>query len=213
MQKRIITIDGTAASGKGTVAKIIADKLHLDYFDSGIVYRKLAHDLMHSGIALNDTANILAYLQEFDLNIDPEELPKLRTDEVSKGASIVAAIATVREKLIQLQRNFAANSENGLVADGRDMGTVIFPDAEFKFFLTAKIEERAKRRYNQLRLENNNVIFAQVVKDLRDRDQRDASRSSAPMKPALDAVVIDSSHMAINEVVDRIINRINDKQV
>jgi CMP/dCMP kinase len=215
----LITIDGPSGSGKGTVARQVADKLGWRLLDSGALYRLVGLAAFKRNVEFTDHATlsqIAAQLNvRFGMNaagqeqiwLDEDEVSgEIRTEAAGERASIVAAIPGVRAALMERQRRFAAPP--GLVADGRDMGTVVFPDALLKVYLTASAEERARRRYNQLKDKVLGVslaaLFEQVARDVAERDRRDLSRPIAPLKPATDAVIVDSTSMTVDEVVERV---------
>ena len=212
----VIAVDGPSGSGKGTVSRIISEKLGWDLLDSGAMYRLLALDCLKNQIDLENEAEVAQTAvqmviefknckesQEIKVFLDGEDVTKeLRLETTGNAASKVAANPSARAALLQKQRDFAVAP--GLVADGRDMGTVVFPDAKLKIFLTASAEERAKRRYKQLKQNGFDVNLAALLKEIEERDERDMNRSSAPLKPADDALIIDSSAMTIDEVVGNI---------
>jgi len=212
----VITVDGPSGSGKGTISRQIAHQLQWQFLDSGALYRLVALGAMQNGIGLDDAKALAEYARELDVQFvshDPAEEPvillddqdvteDIRTETCGNAASKVAALPAVREALLQRQRDF--RQAPGLVADGRDMGTTVFPDAELKIFLTASAEERAKRRHKQLKEKGIDVNLAALVKDITERDERDGSRASSPLKPADDAVTLDSSVMGIDEVMDKV---------
>ena len=193
----IIAIDGPAASGKGTIAKRLAAHYGFKHLDSGLLYRGVGMAVMVQG-KLDDRAAAIGAAQAYDPVRFPED--DLKSDEVAKAASIVAAIPEVRAALVALQRNFAA-SKPGAVIDGRDIGTVIAPDAEVKIYVTATPEERARRRILELRGRGQTVDEAAVLADIRARDDRDMNRAVAPLKRAPDAVLLDTTHLGIDPSV------------
>ena len=206
----VITIDGPTASGKGTVAQILAGKLHFHYLDSGALYRLTALSVMRSGINPDDTGQIASiasslpcHFEKQRIFLDKEEVTDaIRTEAIGNMASKIAAFPVVRRALINLQTGF--RKAPGLVADGRDMGTVVFPDAELKIFLTASVDVRAERRYKQLLEKGISDNMDSLRRDLIERDRRDTERKEAPLVPAVDAVTLDSSVMSIDETVERI---------
>jgi cytidylate kinase len=191
----IIAIDGPAASGKGTLGKRLAAHYGLRHLDTGQIYRAVAQALLESGSPMTDDTAAIAAAR----SLDPARLDDsvLKTDEVGNLASIVSAIPQVREALLTFQRDFAAQPP-GAVLDGRDIGTVIAPDAEVKIFLTASPEERARRRVIDHRDRGLNVDEATILADIKKRDERDASRAVAPFKPAPDAHLLDTTYLDID---------------
>jgi len=215
----VVTIDGPSGTGKGTIATLMARELEWHYLDSGALYRAVAWAAGREGVRLDaakaaELGELARHLGiRFEptaegpvrIFIDDEEVTQaLRTGEISEGASVVAAMEPVREGLLALQRGF--NREPGLVADGRDMGTVVFPDAPAKLFLTATPEERAVRRYEQLRGQGVDVTLDRIRDELRQRDERDARRTVAPLRPADDAYVVDTTEISIEEVLAEVLN-------
>lgn len=207
----VIAIDGPAASGKGTIAAAVARALGLHYLDSGSLYRLVALKAFESGTSLNDEAALAGAAAGLDVTFDQESVrldgddvtAAIRTEAVSAGASQVAVHRAVRRALFDRQRAFARPP--GLVADGRDMGTVVFPDAALKVFLTASSEERARRRHKQLIAKGISVTMESLLRDIRERDARDAGRAAAPLKPAADAVLLDTTNLTIDEAIDRVL--------
>lgn len=197
-----IAVDGPAASGKGTLARRLAEDFDLNYLDTGSLYRAVGMRVLY---AEKDPYDVVAAVAAAN-SIKEQDLanPKIRSERIGKAASIVSAIPEVREALLKYQQDFARNTK-GAVLDGRDIGTVICPDAHFKFFITASLEARAKRRHKQLSEYGIAVDYESVKKDLEERDIRDAKRKAAPLKPASDAVVIDTTDLSANEVYSQIL--------
>ncbi len=214
----VITIDGPSGSGKGTISHAVARELGFHFLDSGALYRVLAYAARQRGIALDDEAALAELAGKLDIHfpadgendavlLDGESVgDEIRTEAAGAGASQVAALPAVRRALLQRQRNF--RQPPGLVADGRDMGTVVFPDADAKFFLTASAEERARRRYNQLKEKGKESPYDTILADIRARDERDSGRSVAPLKPAEDAEIIDTTSLDIPTTVARVLGTV-----
>ncbi len=207
----VITIDGPSASGKGTVAARVARALGFHFLDSGALYRLTALAALKAGVALDDEAGVAklaaALPARFDGGAvwlgDENVTDAIRAEAVGEGASKVAALPAVRAALLERQR--AYRQAPGLVADGRDMGTVIFPDAVAKVYLTASAEARAERRYKQLIEKGNSASLPALVADMQARDARDATRAVAPLKPAPDALLLDTTHMDIESAVQAVL--------
>lgn len=210
----VIAIDGPSASGKGTVAKRVANALGFHYLDSGALYRIVAFATQQQAIDWKDENNVAECAKTLaiqfvgdDVLVNQQNVSDgIRTEHIGQGASIVAAHPKVRGALFELQRNFCQSP--GLVADGRDMGTVIFPQAQLKIFLTASTETRAKRRYQQLL--NANVADARyeaILADLQARDARDQNRASAPLIQAEDAILLETDHLNIEEAVQFVLEK------
>lgn len=197
----VVAIDGPAASGKGTLARRLAEYFDLEYLDTGSLYRAVGMKTVYAGHDPHDRKAALEAAQ----NIDAEDLanPRLRQERIGQAASVVSAFPEVREALLDFQRRFAA-SGRGAVLDGRDIGTVVCKDADFKFFITATLYARAKRRHKELQGQGIEVVFESVLEDLRERDERDEKRSVAPLVPAEDAVIIDSSALDASTVFDKV---------
>ncbi|KAF7598085.1 MAG: cytidylate kinase [Candidatus Dactylopiibacterium carminicum] len=211
MSAPIIAIDGPTASGKGTVAGRIAEHLGWHYLDSGAIYRLLALAALRRGIALEDEAELAELASTLDARfvgesilLDGEDVSlELRREETGNAASRLAVLPAVREALLARQQAF--RQVPGLVADGRDMGSVVFPDAALKIFLTASAEARAERRYKQLIEKGLPANITSLLQDIQARDARDSARAVAPLKPCEDAVVLDSTALSIEEVIRQIL--------
>tara|TARA_Y100001970_G_scaffold67157_1_gene85610 strand:- start:5836 stop:6474 length:639 start_codon:yes stop_codon:yes gene_type:complete len=196
----VIAIDGLAGSGKGTIAKNISSFYNFPHLDSGILYRSVAYLCHKGGENVFDEKIVLKYAQ--NLNIEEIDVDKLRTEEIDEISSKISSFSSVRESLKIFQLNFKKihSDKSGIVVDGRDITTVIFPDAEIKFYVTASLKDRANRRFEDLVLNNPKIDKKLVIKELQKRDQRDMERSIAPLKIAKDAIVIDTSDLKIEEV-------------
>ncbi|MBY0532483.1 MAG: (d)CMP kinase [Xanthobacteraceae bacterium] len=190
----IITVDGPAASGKGTLAKRLAKHYGLPHLDTGLLYRGVGYLMLQGNHALDDAAAAARIARALDLSKFDHET--LRTDAVGEAASLVAAIPGVRAALLKLQQDFA-RQPGGAVLDGRDTGTVIAPDADVKLFVTASPEERARRRHIELAARKTPAEYCEVIADIKKRDERDSGRSIAPLKPASDAVLLDTTQLDI----------------
>ncbi|MEZ5557137.1 MAG: (d)CMP kinase [Pseudomonadales bacterium] len=207
----VIAIDGPSGSGKGTVAARVAEHLGWHLLDSGALYRIVAAVALERAIALDDAQALEALARGLSIRFDGTRVwvddadlsERIRHEDVSAGASQVAALQVVRDAILALQR--AQRRPPGLVADGRDMGTVVFVDAPLKVYLDATPEVRAERRYNQLKNKGLSVSLAALLANLRERDERDRGRAVAPLRPAKDAILIDSTHLTIDEVVARVL--------
>ena len=215
----IITIDGPAAAGKGTLAGAIAQKYKYAYFDTGMVYRAVGLLMILNGKDLSDETSATEYASNltFPQMMELSKNPEFRSAKGGQAASIVSAIKDVRAKLLAMQQNFALNpvfadgtKANGVVYDGRDTGTVVCPKAELKLFITATPEVRAQRRFAEFQQKGSNLTYEEVLADIKARDERDSNRSTAPLKPADDAIIVDTSDLTIAEVfahVDEIIKK------
>jgi CMP/dCMP kinase len=213
----IITIDGPSGSGKGTVSRAVAKALGFSLLDSGALYRLVALAGLKAGLSLDDGAALARLARQLDIRFGStsdgseqiwlcgEDVTQaIRTEEAGNNASKVAALIPVREALLGRQRRFAENG--GLVADGRDMGTVVFPDASLKIFLVADADERAQRRYKQLKEKGVPASLADLSQEIAERDRRDANRSVAPLVASSDAVLLDSTHLSVDEVVAKVLS-------
>jgi CMP/dCMP kinase len=217
----VVTIDGPGGSGKGSLASSIAGTLDFHLLDSGAIYRLLALKAQRLGIDLDDEEGLLGVLEDFNIRfetgaqelaipfLDGEDVAQqLRLESAGDAASKVARHGRVREGLLNVQRAFF--KPPGLVADGRDMGTVVFPQARFKFFLWASVEIRAQRRYKQLINMGLSANIAQLQADMEERDERDRNRSASPLVPAEDALVVDSSMLDLGQVAELVLSHIRD---
>ncbi len=224
-QAPVITIDGPSGSGKGTIAGLLAKQLGWSLLDSGALYRLLAFAAQNHGVDLTNEEAMKLLAAHLDVQfvaaddgqgqriiLEGEEVTDaIRNEQIGAGASLVASLPAVREALLQRQRAF--QEMPGLVADGRDMGTVVFPDAPLKVFLTASAEERARRRYLQLKAKGDDVNLASLLDEIRARDERDTQRAVAPLKPALDAIQLDSTELSIEQVLERILSEVADRDL
>ena len=209
-----IAIDGPAGAGKSTIAKILAARLGILYLDTGAMYRAVGYKAIKSGVSVSDLAAVENMLKNTTVDVKVEDGVQhvyldgedvsgvIRTPEVSRAASDISALPPVRHAMVDLQRIIAAKQDT--VLDGRDVGTFVLPNAEHKFFLTASVEERAKRRYKELVGRGENCDFEKIRKDIETRDYNDSHRALAPLKKADDAVEVDTTFMTIEEVADKL---------
>lgn len=217
----VITVDGPSGAGKGTLCHAIAEKLNFDFLDSGAIYRILALAALKKGIDLTDENKLAELGRHLNVQFIPENgeihvildgenvRDQIRTAEAGQNASKIAVYPKVREALLQRQRDFS--SEKGLVADGRDMGTIVFPNAQIKFFLEASPEERTKRRVKQLQEKGFNANFDEILAEIKERDFRDRNREVAPLVPAPDAKLLDSTNLSIDQVIEQALAYIKSK--
>src|SRR6056300_77589 len=210
----LITIDGPAGSGKGTIAKQLSQELKLNYLDSGAIYRILGFYLKENNIPIDNDALVkesilkakIQFIEDTIYLNDRDVTDAIRTESIAKMASLIAAKKTVRESILDLQRSFL--KKPGLVAEGRDMGTVVFPEAKYKFFLTATVEERARRGYKQLISKGFDVNIPDLVVEIQERDFRDINRTISPLVPAANAVIIDTTKLSPSQAVEFILGNI-----
>lgn len=209
-----IAIDGPAGAGKSTISKEIAKRLGYVYIDTGAMYRSVGLAALRSGATVTSEIELEPIIENIDIGIENTEsgqrfllngedvTEKIREKEVSVAASDVATVPAVRLKLVEIQRDLARSRD--VVMDGRDIGTYVLPDAELKIFLTASVDERARRRYEELKLKDKSVSLESVKRDIINRDRNDSEREFAPLKPADDSVILDSTELGIEEVMDKV---------
>jgi len=215
----VISIDGPSASGKGTVAQLVADKLGFYYLDSGALYRVVAFAAQQENIAWDNAEAVAECAKALHIQFKSGQVylnnsdisDEIRTEAMGKGASQVAVHSPLRTALIDLQHSF--RQPPGLVADGRDMGTVIFPDAQLKVFLTASTEVRAQRRYQQLLSKNQPADYDNILLDLQERDARDKGRASAPLVMAQDAILLETDNLSISEAVNVVLESFHKSKI
>lgn len=220
----IIAIDGPSGAGKSTLGKILAKKLKLLYLDTGAMYRAVGLAVLEAGVNFDDAAKTAAIARDAGIELvgEPENLQvflngkdvsaEIRTNEVGQAASIVSTVSEVRKILVDHQRNLGQSAPNGCVLDGRDIGTVVFPNATVKFFLTAKPEARAQRRYMEDVEKGRAATYEQTFIEINQRDERDVSREDSPLKIADDAVVIDTSELDLTEVFEQMMAVVRERQ-
>ena len=205
-----IAVDGPSGAGKSTIAKAIAAKLKIDYIDTGAMYRAVGYKMLRDGVPLDDLNKLAAMLDATDIDFSEGDIildgeivnDKIRTPEMSRQASACSAIGIVRTKLVDIQRRMG--ERKSVIMDGRDIGTNVMPDAEYKFFITASAEERARRRFDELMEKGGDVSYEQVLADIKARDHNDSTRKINPLRKADDAVEIDTTRMTIDEVVNSV---------
>ncbi len=219
----IIAIDGPSGAGKSTLGKLLAKKFGLLYLDTGAMYRAVGLAVLENGISIDDSDGVAAIAENCDIKLvgDPENLQiilngrdvstAIRTNEVGQAASKVSTISEVRRILVDHQRELGLESESGAVLDGRDIGSVVFPNADIKFFLTADPEARARRRYEEDLEKGRAVSFEHTFEEIKERDHRDATRSDSPLVTADDAIEIDTSNLSLDQVFERMIESVGTK--
>ncbi len=217
----IITIDGPAGSGKSTAARLLALKLNASFLDTGAMYRAVTLAAMQASVNMNDENELLGVIKtnKFEFSVTDDETSvsingidfteQIRTPQVTANARYIASVPNVREKLVEMQRQFAVSLQT-IVTEGRDQGTVAFPDADLKFYLVADSAERAKRRQAQLRAKVSDQTLEQIQKAIEERDKSDKNRAVGPLKPAEDAVIIDTTHLSIDGVVQKLLSYVKD---
>ena len=218
----IIAIDGPSGAGKSTLGRMLARKLNLLYIDTGAMYRAAALAVIESGVSTTDEDAVADVVARARINLagDPDSLQvlldgrnvsdEIRTEEVSQTSSVISTIPAVRRALVARQREMG--KRGSVVLEGRDIGTVVFPEADVKFFLTARPEERAQRRYEEDRLRESNLTFDETLDDINMRDARDSTRADSPLRKADDAIVIDSTELSIEEVFAKMLSAIRERQ-
>ena len=209
-----IAIDGPSGAGKSTIAKKVAEKLSVEYIDTGAMYRAVGYKVSSLGLDLTDEQALRDMLADTDIDFVSGDIildgvcvnDKIRTSEISQMASKVSALGPVREKLVELQRGMG--KKKSVIMDGRDIGTNVLTDATYKFFMTASAEERAKRRYDELIAKGENITFEQVLEDINTRDKNDMERELNPLRKADDAIEVDTTGLSIDEVTEVILKNI-----
>ncbi len=220
MKKIVVAIDGPAGAGKSTIAKLAAERLGYAYIDTGAMYRSVAWRFLQTGQPFDEAfisqlANtmVIQFRPEARVNrvfVDGQEVTDaIRSAEVTANVSRVAAIGAVREAMVEQQRRMG--DAGGVLMDGRDIGTVVFPNAQLKIFLTASVEERAQRRYKELLAKGEQVDLVQLQQDIADRDKQDSERAIAPLRQAEDALLLDTSHMNIEQVTEKILQLVEER--
>ena len=221
MPHNVIAIDGPSASGKGTLARRLADALHYAYLDTGAVYRLVALQVLNNGGDPSVAADAITAARQVEQAFEPEQLqnPDLRNDSVAQATSKASAHPEVRAILMDIQRDFAAHPPliagrhtfNGAILDGRDIGTVVCPDARLKLFVTASAEIRAERRFKELQNKGFQTTYEAVLQDMRERDARDSGRAAAPLRPAEDAVILDTSDLTADKALEKALHLVRER--
>jgi cytidylate kinase len=220
----IIAIDGPSGAGKSTLGKMLAKELGLLYLDTGAMYRAGAVAAIRAGIPLDDAVELTQVVRNSKIELagEPDSLrvlldgkdisTEIRTLEVAQAASIVSTVSDVRRRMVELQREIGENAPNGCVLEGRDIGSVVFPNADIKFFLTAKPEARARRRYEEDKSKGRVTTYDQTLAEINERDERDVSRDDSPLKISEDAVVIDTSELDLTEVFELMVAKVRERK-
>jgi len=217
MNKISIAIDGPAGAGKSTIAKIIANKLKINYIDTGAMYRALTLKVLHNNIDFENTNEIIKILNNTDIDFHDNHIyldgkivdNDIRDNEISTKVSFVAKIKEVRQSLVYIQRRIA--TKKSVVMDGRDIGTYVLPDADFKFYITASVEERGLRRYKELKEKDTNADLNKIIEEIKERDRIDSTREFAPLKKAIDAIGVETTAISIEESVNQILKVIEER--
>jgi len=222
MANLVITIDGPAASGKSTAARLLAEKLGASFLDTGAMYRAVTLAAIRAEVDMSDEEKLLGVMEtsEFQFSVKGSKMmvcidgvdvtEQLRNPQITANARHIASAPKVREKLVEMQRQFAAGEEK-IVTEGRDQGTVAFGDADIKFYLTAEADERARRRQAELRAKGVSESFEEVQRAIEERDKSDENRAVGPLRPASDAIVVDSTDLSIEEVVEKLLSCVKEK--
>lgn len=218
MDNIIIAIDGPAGAGKSTISKLVANRLGINYIDTGAMYRALTLKCLENDVDIEDESQVISMCETSDISfednviyLDKRDVSSLiRSQSINKNVSNVAKIEDVRKKMVEKQRLLGLDKD--VILDGRDVGTYIFPDTKFKFYLNASPEERGKRRYDEMVLKGENVVLDDIIEDVRKRDEIDSKREFAPLVKAHDALEIDSTDMSIEEVVDFIVSKVDENR-
>ena len=218
---KVVTIDGPAASGKGTIARKLCENLGLAYIDTGAIYRIVAKSCLETAIDITDEGKVAAEAKRLapSITLDDFKDPTIRTEQVSQTTSKISALPAVRAALLDIQRFFAqqppllegGKTARGTLFDGRDTGTIICPDADIKFFVTANLKIRAQRRHKELQLNGFQCTYETVLQDMMQRDERDSGRDAAPLKPADDAIIIDTSDETIDQIYHKMMGMITER--